>query len=166
LAKPAAERVLFAAIADGAINRIVEIGVGDCSRGRRLIDLSAKYGGETVSYCGLDLFESAPHGRATMRLKDAFRKLQMSGAKIKLVPGEPQLTMATCANGLTNTDLIVFGSQFDWESLGPVWMYVPRMLGKRSQVWRQLDDGCFERISFAEVERLAERAIEQRRKSA
>ena len=40
------------------------------------------------------------------------------------------------------------------------------MLGKNCQVWRQRDDGRFEKIDLDEVRRMGEQAVEKRRKAA
>lgn len=165
-AKPAAERVLFSAIAAGNVKQIVEIGLGDCSRAARLIALAVKCHAGPVSYCGIDLFEATPKGKPSLKFKDAYCRLNSPNCKPKLVPGEPTSALSTCANGLAKTDLIVISHQFDAASLAPMWMYVPRMLHSTTQVFQQNVEGVFQELAAERICVLADQAVEMRRKSA
>jgi hypothetical protein len=145
---------------------MVEIGIGDCSRALRLISLAAKCLGGPVAYCGIDLFEAAPKGKTVLKYKDAYCKLNIANCKTKLVPGEPAMALSTCANSLTNTNLIVVSNQFDTAALAPMWMYVPRMLAADAKIFMQSDDGAYDPLSLRELMSLADQATEMRRKSA
>jgi hypothetical protein len=165
-AKPVAERVLFSAIADGSVRQIVEIGLGDCSRAARLIELAIKCQRGPISYCGIDLFEATPSGKSMVKFKDAYCKLNVRHCKPKLVPGEPTVALSRCANSLTKTDLLLISNQFDLAGLAPMWMYVPRMLTLTSRVFLQDGAGEFEQMPTSRINSLAELAVDMRRKSA
>ncbi len=166
LAKPAAERVLFSAIANGSVKQIVEIGLGDCTRAKRLIALAVKVQGGPISYCGIDLFEASPKSKLGIKFKDAYCRLNVPQCKPKLVPGDPTSALPTCANGLTKTDLLLISNQFDLSAHAPMWMYVPRMLTTNSRVFLQNAEGEFEPMTGSRIQSLADQAVELRRKSA
>lgn len=166
LAQPANERVLFSQIASGSTRQIVEIGLGDATRAARLIRLAAKCRQEPILYCGVDEFDARPATLPKLRLKDAYCKLNIAGCKTKLVPGDPSAALAACANSLTNSDLIVIGSQYASMTGGLMWMYVPRMMGPQGQLWRQETDGRFIHVEAHEIRALADEAVALRRQSA
>lgn len=165
-AKPASERVLYSAIASQSVRQIVEIGVGNAARSFRLIQLAVSCQDRPISYCGLDMFEAAPKGRSSIRIKDAYCKLNVAGCKTKLVPGEPTGALASCANALANTDMVLISNQYDSSDLAPMWMYIPRMLAPRAQVWMEQSNGEFQLLPPEKIRELSEMAAELRRKSA
>jgi hypothetical protein len=165
LAKPATERPLFCAIANGSVRQIVEIGIGDCSRALRLIRLSMQCHGQAMTYCGIDQFEAAK-GKAAIKYKDAHCKLNVANCKVKLVPGEPSIAIASCANSFTNSDLIIVSNQFEANALASMWMYIPRMLSEHAHLYMQAADGTFQAASRQKIQVLADQAAELRRKSA
>jgi hypothetical protein len=166
LCKPVEERPLFAAIAGHTIRQIVEIGLEDCCRAQRLIRIALSCHGEPVTYCGLDWFEAAPEGTASLRIKEAFRKLSGGRGKVKLVPGDPAASLPACANSLLQTNLLVVGRSFDIASRGSVWMYVPRMLAANAQVFVQDAEGRYRLVPSGQIQQLSEQAAGMRRKSA
>jgi hypothetical protein len=165
-ARPANERVLFSVIADCPVDQIVEIGLGDASRAARLIRTAVQSRRSPIAFCGIDLFDARPAGMSRLRLKDAYCQLNIAGCKTKLVPGEPGTALAACANGLTNSDLIVIGNQIQPENCGLMWMYIPRMMSAGCQLWRQNSDGGFCRVEAHEIRALADEAVDLRRRSA
>ncbi len=134
-AKPAAERRLYRIIRRQRAGRIVELGIGDTVRAQRMIAVSGRYRGqEEVSYTGIDLFEARPEEHSALSLKQAYKQLTPSGARLKLLPGDPYSALARSANSLLNTDLIIIGADQDADSLERAWFYVPRMLHGNSTV--------------------------------
>ena len=113
----------------------------------------------TVSYSGVDLFELRPAGEARVPLKEVFRYLKCTGAKLRLLPGDPFAALARSANELTGTDLIVISCDQDPESLARAWFYVPRMLHPGSEVYVERADErgtiVLQRITMSEIEELA-----------
>ena len=136
LAKPVERRKLHRLIARGSLARIVELGVGDGARARGMIEVAACcLPRESIQYCGIDLFEAgSAAGEDSISLKDAYRLLKPTGARIQLVPGDPLGALARMGNQLTGTDLFLISSLVDVESLREAWYFVPRILHERSVV--------------------------------
>ena len=165
LAKPASERILFSTVANQTVRQLFEIGIGDGSRALRLIRLAIQCHGGPITYCGVDLFEASPKGRPVLKYKDAYCKLNVANCKTKLVPGEPTMALASCANSFTKTDMILITNQFSLAALVPMWIYVPRMLTAESKVFQQSEDGEFVLMPHREIQALADQATELRRKA-
>ncbi|MBN2477071.1 MAG: hypothetical protein JXB62_20860 [Pirellulales bacterium] len=89
-----------------------------------------------VRYTAIDLFEArtAVDGPG-VSIKKAHRLLSATGARIRLVPGDPFIGLAEAANTLGQVDLIVVSSRLDPRALARAWFYVPRLLHLRSQVF-------------------------------
>ena len=136
LSKPSIDRLVYRVIRQRRVRTIVELGVGIGQRARRMIEVAAIHAPPwEVRYAGIDLFEarSASDGPG-MTLKTAHRLLTATGARIRLLPGDPYTALSRAANSLVGTDLVVVSSRLDPDSLARAWFYVPRMLGERSQV--------------------------------
>lgn len=135
VAKPAAERRLYRLIRRNRVRRIVELGIGDASRAQRLISVCQRYhDAQEVSYAGIDMFEARPEDQASLPLKQAYKLLTPSGARLQLVPGDPYTALARAANSLLETDLLIINADQDPVSLQRAWFYVPRMLHSGSSV--------------------------------
>lgn len=134
LSKPASDRRIFTAIARGKVSRIVEVGVGNAFRARRMIEMAQRNHGENVRYTGIDLFEARENGTTGLPLKLAYQRLRATGAKVQLVPGDPFAGLARTANTLSGTQLLVVSADQDEQSLKRAWFYVPRMLSPQAVV--------------------------------
>jgi hypothetical protein len=136
LAKPASDRLVYRAILHEKISRIVELGIGDGQRALRMIDAAARNADhQDIQYIGLDPFEGQPAANSLgLPLIDAYRLLKKSGAKIKLVPGDPCEGLMRSANSLANIDLLLISALPDAERFAPMWYFVPRMLHAHSLV--------------------------------
>lgn len=169
-AKPASDRTVYRAILDEKFGRIVELGIGDGGRALRMIDAAARHAGQAdLHYVGVDSFEArGPADGAPLPLIEAYRLLKQSGAKIKLIPGEPCDALVRSANSLGKIDLLLISSNVDAESQSRLWFFVPRLLHERSLVLRETADAKGEKIvrplDRAEIARLA--AGSPRRKAA
>lgn len=167
--KPIGNRSIYRAIRRRRIQRIVEIGVGTGQRAVRMIEaarLNAAVG--DVSYTGIDLFEDRPNalGRK-LTLRAAHRLLRPTGARIRLVPGDPFAALSRVANTLTGTDLVVISTSQAPESLARAWFYVPRMLTRDSLVLIEQPSGlegelALRSISRDEIDQLARSATLRR----
>ena len=135
LSQPPSERILYRLIAKHRPLRLVELGLEDAVRAKRLIQQATRYQTEGVTYCGVDWFEAHPDGKPEISLKDAHRELSGQGAKIRLLPGDPYTVLAKQANTLGNTDLLLVGCGHDPEVLERAWRYVPRMLHEQTLVF-------------------------------
>jgi hypothetical protein len=149
---------------------IVEMGIGDARRAERMIRLAQGWSHDKpVRYTAIDLFETRRDELApTLTLKNAFRKLKATGARVRVVPGDPLPALARVANSLTGTDLVLISADQDEASLEAAWFYVPRMLHSGSQVlFEEVEDSIsrWRILSHAQVRKLAERQ-EQRLRAA
>ena len=165
--RPRGDRALYRLIRRRRPQAIVEIGLRDGRRARRLIEMAQAYAADRrVSYAGVDLFELRPAGEARVPLKEVFRYLKCTGARLRLLPGDPFAALARSANELTGTDLIVVSCDQDPQSLARAWFYVPRMLHPGSEVYlEQIDERgaiSLRRITVREIEELAAPLVRRR----
>lgn len=142
--RPAADRVLYRAIRRrrGQIRSIVELGIGKAIRSVRMIQVAQRYAVGEIRYTGIDLFEARPAAAPGMTLKRAHQYFNTLGAKIQLVPGDPNMALTRVANLLTGTDLLIIGSDQEAESLSQAWFYVPRMIHERTLVFQAARSGA------------------------
>jgi hypothetical protein len=159
--RPASDRVVYRTIRRIAASRILEIGMQQGLRSSRMIEVARKQRTDgVVHYTGIDLFElssSVPQ----LSLKAAHCRLQPTGARIRLVPGDPFSALASAANHIGPCDLIVIAASQDFESLGRAWFYVPRLLHASTQVYvERPGDGDhlprFELLGHDEIRRRAQ----------
>lgn len=159
-AKPVAERALLKAIYQQPIRSVVEIGVGNGERTKKLLEVLSWSTQDTLKYTGIDLFEGRPAGSPGMTLKEAFHQLKMPNVKMQFVPGDPSQALARTANMLTNTDLLVISGNHDPEALAKSWRFVPRMLHEGTLIFQQdppvgNEPGVYKPLKRLEIERLA-----------
>ncbi len=169
-AKPASDRRVFAAICRERLGCIVEIGVGRAVRAQRMIELAQRYHAGEVRYTGVDMFEGREKTARGLPLKQAYQLLRRTGAKVRLVPGDPFAGLARAANSLTGTQLLLISADQDQPSLERAWFYVPRMLSPKAVVFveRLGEDGSqvdLQKLSRAEIDSLAG-ANDRRRRAA
>lgn len=139
ISQPAHERRLYRAIYRGKLRRILELGVGPANRAQRMIAVaSMNWPVEEITYAGLDPFEgrSIADGPG-LSLKLAHRMLSSTGAKVRLVPGDPSEALARVANSLQDSDLVVLSSLISPEQLQKVWFWMPRLLHPGSRVFKE-----------------------------
>ena len=164
--QPKPERPLYRLIRKNRPLRIVELGIGDCRRALRLIQVAQRYSGTRVSYTGIDLFESAER----LSLKQAHRLLKPTAALVRLAPGDPYSALAAAANSLTGTDLLLISADQDSTSLEAAWFYVPRMLHPASVVLREVPQSerppCWQPVSPFEIAQFAAAQTRLRRRAA
>lgn len=158
--KPVADRRVYQLLRKQAVQKILEIGIGNAERSLRMIEMAAtRFPVEQVSFSGVDLFEMRSADQpAGLSLKAAHKKLTASGARIRLVPGDPFAALARMANTIGPTDLIVISADQTGESLARAWFYLPRLMHETSQVLQEtLVNGQLQLlpISMLEIHRLA-----------
>jgi len=135
LLKPKSERQVYRFIGRHKVKRIVEVGLQTGQRALRLIAAAQRYSGQdAVSYTGIDLFEARASG---LRLKEAHRMLCATGARVRLIPGDPLAGLSRSANTLPGTDLVLIAGDHEPELLARAWYYLPRMLRAGSRVYEQ-----------------------------
>jgi hypothetical protein len=158
--RPKSVRQVYRLVKRQQFCRIVEIGVSDLARSVALVEVAQRYAaGKTVLFTGVDWFEARTAAMSPLSLKEAYRALHVTGAKVRLAPGAPGTSLAAAANAHQNTDLILISANVADNELESAWFYVPRMLHERSEVLRESRDSngelTFSRIAASEI---AERA--------
>ena len=136
LSRPAAHRSIYRLIRRYRLRRLVELGVGVSERSQRMIEVAAR--GEHASnvfFSGVDLFEarSSKDGPG-LPLKQIHRKLAATGAKVRLLPGDPHAALARTVNMLGIADLVVISADQDRASLARAWWFIERLLQDNSHV--------------------------------
>ena len=136
LSKPSPNRLIYRAICHHAVQKIVELGIGDGSRALHMIEMVRQHApGVEIHYVGMDPFEgqSSPGGSG-ISLKEAYQSLRATGAKVQLVPGNPSDGLVRMANSLGKVDLLILPAEFDGTNT-KAWNFVPRMLNEHSLVF-------------------------------
>jgi len=159
---PKGDRALYREIRRRPVQKILELGLGIGRRAVRMIEVASRYVPlEGIDYAGIDPFEArtASDGPG-VTLKMAHRLLRSTGARIRLVPGEPFVGLANVANELSNVDLVVISAHQHPQSVAWAWFYLPRLLHRDARVFieRFGPDGIsrqMQPIDRAEIERLA-----------
>ncbi len=161
LSHPASDRIIFRTIRRIRARRIVECGIGSTQRSRRMIETALLVSpGDEIHFTGIDQFESrtAADGPG-VSLKLAHRQLSASGAKVKLIPGNPLSALARMANTLGNTDILIISARQNPVEMAAAWFFVPRILHAGSVVLKEeaLVGGriSLKSISLAEIAKWA-----------
>ena len=155
-ATPAAvERSLEQAVKRQRPRRILEIGLSDGQRARRVISLAQRHHARhDVQFIGIDLFEDRHGDPSAFPLKEAYRQLRSTGARVRLVPGDAYGALVRAANSLSGIDLVLISADVSKASLALAWFYLPRTLAKNAIVlWADgtLPDGEYRLVSRAEL---------------
>ena len=163
LSRPKSARQIYRLVKRQQVRRIVEVGLSDVDFTSTLIEVAQRFAGDQkVAYSGLDWFDARPEHIARLTLKDAYRTLHATGARVRLVPGPPAASLATVANAHQNTDLILISSAVAAGELQSAWFYVPRMLHHQSAILREQNseagERSFEWLSLSQIAEWAGRA--------
>ena len=139
LSAPSSDRLLYRSIRRRQIRSIVEIGIGQARRSLRMIEVAQSLAAaRPVRFTAIDAFELRGSGsEGGLTLKQAYRRLKATGARVQVVPGDPYAALSRVANTLAKTDLLVISADLDEDSLSRAWFYIPRMLYKHSLVFRE-----------------------------
>lgn len=167
--KPAHDRLVYKLVRRRGATRILELGLGTAQRAQRLIGMISETAAvEQIGYTAVDLFElrGAADGPG-LSLKLAHRLLATSGARIRLVPGDPYSALSRSANVLGMHDLMIVSADQDPESLARAWFYVPRVLSAEAPVLIEQRTERSDGFEFCElprstIERLAAQAAPRR----
>lgn len=132
--QPKSDRTLYKLLKKQPVRKFLELGIGVGERTLRVLEHCP--GNDETSYTGIDLFEARQNGDgAGLSLKEAHKLLSATGAKVRLVPGDPYGALSRSANAIGKQDLIVISADQDRESLAKAWFYVPRLLGETTKVF-------------------------------
>lgn len=128
--KPVGDRALFRVLAKYEIGSVLEIGVGNGARMRRLAKLAQMPPGcECLRYVGTDEFEAAQDSRSHMSLKQAHQVAGRLNMKACLIPGDLSAAVPRVAHKVGASDLIIVDGGIDPESplSGPVGPWLNRI---------------------------------------
>jgi hypothetical protein len=169
--KPKHERIIHRWLHKQPVSQIVELGIGGMQRSTRVINsVRLRRPDAEILYAGIDRFESRPADHVRLKLKDTYQTLAAAGAKVRLIPGDPEKVLSSYSNVLTQTDLLIVSAEVDAESLARAWFYVPRMLKRTARVFVEVcqSDGrrSFQLLSYDDVSARAEAAASARRAAA
>ncbi|HEX3999939.1 MAG TPA: hypothetical protein VHX65_15415 [Pirellulales bacterium] len=122
----------------------MEIGIGDLRRGLRMIRLARRYhAASEIRYIGVDLFEAGPRSEtAAVSLKQAYRMLRATGARVHLIPGDAVQSLVRSANALPGNELVLVSAERVVERLGEAWHYIPRMLSPAAMLYAAEANGA------------------------
>lgn len=163
LGKPASDRSLYRAAVQYDFKSVVEIGISSIERTCRVLELAHRFTEEPVQYTGIDMFESEVRGSNRIGLKVAHVELKKTGAKVKLMPGDPFSCLSRSVNLLSGTDLLIIGKDADAESMKRSWFYLPRMIHEDTLVMIETADGdhvTFEQSDYDSIMKRAEESLE------
>lgn len=170
LSGPSHQRQLYRLIRRQQVRSIVEIGIGEALRAVRMIEVAqATPPASAIRYTGIDAFESRDHAELPgLTLKEAYRTLRSTGARVQVVPGDPFSALSRVANTLLGTELLIISADQDAASMEQAWFYVPRMLTSRSIVLLEQNDeasgkAAYRRLTSDDVTRLAGQGSYRRR---
>lgn len=130
-----------------------------------MIDAAARFTPRSeIQYIGMDRFEERGETDGPgLTLITAHRVLTRSGARIKLIPGDPLRSLARAANDLGQVDLLIISPQPEAERLSRVWYFVPRLLHAQTRIFvEQILPGgekSLQAVSPREIEQWAAKAI-------
>jgi len=169
LSQPATDRALYRAINRREVRSILEIGVGTGRRAVRMVQVAQRRCPDSqVCYVGVDQFEArATDEEAGLPLKAAYQMLRRTGARVRLLPGDPLTAISRAANSMAKVDLLVVSGGLSRPSLASAWLYIPRLLSDQSLVVQGRFDESgrptgFRVVSARHVEELAMRAAGRR----
>ncbi len=174
LAKPIADRAIFRTIRKIRAGNLVVIGLGDGQLAQKMV-LFAQQDADRphadrlhVQITGIDLFEMRSDRGGSLSLKQAYQLLHATGARTKLVPGDPFAALARSANVLLGTDLIVIRASQLGPAMDRAWFYVPRMMHDHSLVMVEQcgasgQTSSYEVLDRQAVQRLANTTAPMRR---
>jgi hypothetical protein len=168
LSKPASDRPIYRALQRQKAQKVLELGIGIGQRAIRMIEVASRFHPiREIQFVGMDLFEARSSADGPgVTLKMAYRLLNATRARVQLVPGDPLTGLMRVANALGQVDLMVISSRLDPGQLRKAWLYVPRLLHERSQVFleRTLAGGrtSVRLLERSEIEQLAVAAVDRK----
>jgi hypothetical protein len=167
LSQPKSDRLIFREIRRAGSQRILEIGIGLAQRATRMLQVaSVKHATRDLQYTGIDLFEGRTEADGPgLSLREAYRTLKATDARIQLVPGTPDEALTRVANGLTNLDLIVVSSRTPIDQLNALVRYLPRMIHANTLIYQESRDAAgatsVRRVTMAEIADLVDRSADR-----
>jgi hypothetical protein len=133
---------LFRTIYERRCRRIVEIGTWNGVHAEQMIRTAAARNDiESVSYCGFDLFEDLTEEQLKLEFSkrppshdEVLRKLQRTGARIRLVRGNTRETLPRSGELLRDADLVFVDGGHSIETIAADWSAVRSAMGPGTTV--------------------------------
>lgn len=136
-AKPVTERALFRALLQGQFASVLEIGVGDGARMRRIARLVSRPDeSQPLRYVGTDEFESATDGGRHLSLKQTHQLAGQLGLKATLIPGDATSALPRVAHKIGAADLVIIdgGISLQTPRNGPIGNWLDHIAHAQSTV--------------------------------
>jgi hypothetical protein len=160
--QPAADRTIYQAVHPRHVQSIVEIGIGQGVRTKRLFELAVKpeHAETPLQYTGIDLFEARDRSTLGLSLKQAHQTLQTEHVKLRFVPGDPLSALSRCANTVGVADVVIISADQSGPALDAAWRYMPRIANEQTLVYRERPAGKgsetkFELVPYTTIQKLA-----------
>ncbi len=137
-AKPASERVLSMFVLEHPIQSVLEIGIGNGDRIKRILKMCQSASAtQPIRYAGVDPFESAGEGVPHVSLKNAHRMLSEFGVKAHLIPGEPTSALTRVAHTILPSDLVIVDGRWhaDEANRQAIEKWMPRLCHAGSTIF-------------------------------
>jgi hypothetical protein len=135
-AKPASQRSLIRHLLEHPIGSVMEIGMGDGQRTRRVLELIQRSRPiETLRYVGVDLFESSEGVEPHLTLKQAHRMLSELGVKGQLIPGDVGTTLPRVAHSVQPCQLVIVDGYDHLGASQTLEHWLPRLVASGGQVF-------------------------------
>lgn len=160
--KPLSERELVRHIITTPITSVLEVGVGDGSRLKRIAQLVQLAAGvERLRYVGVDEFEAAKDGLHHLTLKTAHQLAAQLSIKAILIPGDLKSAIQRVAHKIGTSDLIIVDGGLDpaQPDAGPIATWLNHIAHDNTAIFACANRGeRFERVAHhanAKTQRVA-----------
>jgi hypothetical protein len=160
--QPAAERVIHRHVLRTGPARVLELGLGLLVRTERMLTAAASRPAPTpVHYVGLDRFEGRAAGDPPgVSLKQAHQRLHKL-AKVQLVPGNVDTSLARVCNHLGTFDLVLVSADTDERHLERCWFFLQRVVTPATTIFVQPQaTAAWTTITKARVDELAAKTVQ------
>lgn len=161
LAKPKSDRQIYQSMAEMDIKNVLEIGITSLERTCNSIQMAHRFCEDPIHYFGIDLFE-AGGGQNSVGLKTAHVELKKTGAKIKLMPGDPFSCLSRSVNLIPKIDLLVIGGNCPSDSLSRSWFYLAGLMNPDATLYLEKNsssgESTLQPMSVEGLQSLAEKS--------
>jgi hypothetical protein len=162
LSKPAVERLIYRTVLQAKPRRILELGLGTLKRSERVLTVARAVSDGAVHYVGLDRFEGRlPTDPPGVTLKQAHQRLHAL-AKVQLVPGNADGSLARLCNHLGVFDLVLVSADNDPRHLERIWFFIQRLVNDQTTVLVEHEAGAWKRVAKDRIDELAARTVLKR----
>ncbi|MEM7474806.1 MAG: hypothetical protein AAF483_07425 [Planctomycetota bacterium] len=142
--KPVSERSLIRFLIQNEISSILEVGMGNCQRIRRIAKLAqSPTGVEKIRYIGTDEFEAAADPTQHLTLKHAHQVAGSLGFKASLIPGDVGAAVPRVAHKMGASDVIIIDGGMNPEAPenGTIGPWLNRLAHQESAIFACSETG-------------------------